>query len=502
MKTQCASTIVRKVNFLTAVIAATWFAFLPLVVIVSQLDDPGFTTGQIPRLAFRLHHAVSPRIQQWARDRIASGRAAQGEKLCVAGQEWPLFGSVFYLWATEALQEAWEKDHSRSTLEPRVYARGAIEASTALVTDPVHATWVKQFWGAHYMENGNLFYRYLQIASMTSYTRLTNDTRYLTPLRQQVESLAEEIDNSPSGLLDDYPDECFPADVMAAVLCIRHADQVLGTDHTAFAQRALRAFQHVSVDRLGLPVYQASAPCGAPVSVSRGCANSYMGCLAPELWPDAATQWHETYTRNFWQRRWGADGFREFAKSDTMGADWYWDVDAGPLIAGHGFAACAFGLGAARANGRLDQAYALAMELLATSWPSANGRLYLPRILSNAADAPYLGESCILYILSRTPVLQQPAQEHGTLPPLVYTMLVVYAAAGCTVIFAAHRAFWVQTALPIRTGRAQTAAWCLLWPTGIVLMLAGYPLLALLALAGTLMLPRSPRRDNSRPAGL
>ncbi len=51
------------------------------------------------------------------------------------------------------------------------------------------------------------------------------------------------------------------------------------------------------------------------------------------------------------------------------------DVDAGPVLAGHGFAACAFGIGAARANGRFNHAWPLSAEMLVTCWPLLDGTL-------------------------------------------------------------------------------------------------------------------------------
>ena len=47
----------------------------------------------------------------------------------ISGTEWPIFGTVFYLWATESLQEAWEKDPALARVAPKEYARGAIEAA-------------------------------------------------------------------------------------------------------------------------------------------------------------------------------------------------------------------------------------------------------------------------------------------------------------------------------------------------------------------------------------
>jgi len=70
----------------------------------------------MPRSAWRFHQLLSPKYEQWAQARLDSKRAIELSTSNILGTEWPLFGSVFYLWAAEALQDAWEKTigHMRS----------------------------------------------------------------------------------------------------------------------------------------------------------------------------------------------------------------------------------------------------------------------------------------------------------------------------------------------------------------------------------------------------
>lgn len=75
------------------------------------------------------------------------------------------------------------------------------------------------------------------IQGLTDYEAVTGDRRHHALLLDQVETLAAALDAAPHGLLHDYPGECYPLDVLAAVWCIRRADPLLGTDHRAFAAR-------------------------------------------------------------------------------------------------------------------------------------------------------------------------------------------------------------------------------------------------------------------------
>ena len=133
---------------------------------------------------------------------------------------------------------------------------------------------------------------------------------------------------------------------------------------------------------------------------------SFMLTWAPQLWPQTAQDWYAKYSEQFWQEGLFFAGFREFPKDIDVGWFNMSDVDAGPVVGGYGVAASAFGVGAARAMGRTDQAYKLAAQALVASWPLPDGTLLVPRVLSNVSDAPYLGEAATLFALTRTPVAQ------------------------------------------------------------------------------------------------
>jgi len=251
---------------------------------------------------------------------------------------------------------------------------------------------------------------------------------------------------------------------MAALMCIKRADTVLDTDHSQFLNRALRGFTGTKATRHQLPPYSANSGSGFPSSEARGCANSYMSLTSPELWPAQARQWYALYDQFFWQERITAAGYREFPK-DVPHSDWTMDVDAGPVVAGHGVAASAFGIGAARKNGRFDRAYPLAAEMLATVGELPNGVLAVPRLLSNLSDAPMLGEAAILWQLSMQPEKGFPVRTGGSVPAYVYIVLVSAFLFGTWRILAAIHSFREARGGPepkIRAPRLQLSAWVLL----------------------------------------
>ena len=159
----------RHFNAGVMILLALFFFLWPAAMVIHELSDPNTRSAGIPRLAWQLHQTLSPQYEKWAQKRLVSKRAGELSTGDISGTEWPLFGSVFYLLATESLQQAWEKDHSLSPVAPGVYARGAIESATSLVIDPAQANWVKIHWGENYLKKENVFYRMLVISALTSH---------------------------------------------------------------------------------------------------------------------------------------------------------------------------------------------------------------------------------------------------------------------------------------------------------------------------------------------
>lgn len=416
-----------RILFALGVAAFTlWFCVYPLLTSLYYiLFDAGLRGDGASRYAIRLHRNIAARYEDYARERIASGQATTLGVHQVAETEWPVFGSMFFLNATEALQDEWLRDRSRFPGEPAKYARGAIDGARDLLMDPGHATWVRTYWGDDYLEDENCFYRLLVISGLSSHYRLTGDLSTREFLHEQTHSLAKIIDRSPHGLIDDYPGQCFPCDVGAALAAIKQADAVLGTDHGAMLDRAVRAFRPEGSEGLPLPPYMALPETGKASAPSRGSTNCFFGSYSPHLWPELAPGYYAALERDFWQQNWFAAGFREFRKGS--GRDWYFDVDSGPVAGGLGTSASGLGIGAARAHGRFDHARALSTEMIACSWQLPNGTNLVPSFVSHPAHAPHFADIVNLFNLTRTPVPGTTAITGGYPPCVVWLILLIEA---------------------------------------------------------------------------
>ncbi|MCU0675206.1 MAG: hypothetical protein MUE69_20735 [Myxococcota bacterium] len=408
------------------------FFLWPGLMLVRDLADPAMAGPGIPARAHELHARLSEELVPWARERIATGRAASAPLHDVPTTEWPMFSAVFYLMATENLVNAWESAGGEGE-SPMVYARPAVDAAKDLILDPSHHTWVRTHWGEDYLHQENVFFRGLLIAGLTSYHQVTGDHEVLPTLRDQVRTLSDELDASPLGLLDDYPGECYPIDVVATIAFIRHSDRSTGFDSRAFVARSLRAFEGERLDELGLVPFRVDLSPDRTVAwdvqPGRGIGSSWIAMFTAEAYGLERSQaWYAIHEAHFWQHQGWAEGFREWRRGSE--AEWGFEIDAGPVIDGFGTAASAFGIGAARAHGRFDHAYSLSGQMAAASWTLPDGTLLLPRLVSHAADAPYLGEAGILYFLTVQP--HEELQRSGTyvaaseVPPLAKIGVFVF----------------------------------------------------------------------------
>jgi len=153
-----------RINSVGMILVAVFFFLYPPVRALLSIQDPAIRKPGIPKVACRVYRNLTPRYAAWARQRAADGRAATLSTTDISGTEWPLFGSVFYLWAVENLQAAWDEGDHGAGLEPKVFARDAIIAASELVVDPKHAAWVQKHWGKEYIHRENVFYRMLVVA--------------------------------------------------------------------------------------------------------------------------------------------------------------------------------------------------------------------------------------------------------------------------------------------------------------------------------------------------
>jgi hypothetical protein len=176
------------------------------------------------------------------------------------------------------------------------------------------------------------------------------------------------------------------------------------------------------------------------------------------------------------------------------------------VIAGYGVAANAFGVGAGRKNGRFDRAYPLAAELIASVLELPNGVLALPRMLSDANDAPLLGEAAILWQLTLQPEKGFAVKGGGQIPTYVRVILIgllVFGVwRGWEAIGNLRQSVWPSSSGPERivvAPRIQVVIWILVMLIVVVALALGHYFIAVAALGVGSLLPFT--RKKKLPTG-
>ena len=416
---------------LVVVSCAVFFGFYPAVTTARlALSTSLRERGQVERLA-DWFLAAQKRYDRWALEYGRSQKAAKVNSADVAGTEWPLFGSVFYLLSAQELL----RSHQLALTDD---LDNSLKGAAQLLADPANAAWVQKKWGERYLERENLFYRMLVILGLHSYGMMTRDQSFATLVETQAVGLAGELAKAPFHVLDDYPGECYPTDVIWATAAIARIKTLPDSLRSALSHDVMTSVAQRLSDERGLPAMLVDSRTGNILQPSRGCSISGLLNFAWELSSSTANDWYCRYANNFWLNNGWIVGFREHPVDARAQ---YADVDSGPILFGVGTVASAFGIGAARSAGRFDHAAPLTMETLAAAWPTPFGPL-VPGVLGwAAADSWCLGETALLFALSRPNHAGGTTPFTGQAPLVVWGFVLFYAALGAGLVLREWR-YW------------------------------------------------------------
>ena len=186
-----------------------------------------------------------------------------------------------------------------------------------IVASPATGTWVKQKWGKGYVERENVFYRMLLILGLSSYEKITGETQYHAMMSHQRVTLADELAKAKFHLRDDYPGECYPADMLWGVAAIQRAAKLENTSHDELAKGLIASFDGPLMAPEGLPAFQADSRSGAIMQGARGCSNSGILLFTAELDQEVADRWYANYEKGFWKDNGWVVGFTEKLRIHT-----------------------------------------------------------------------------------------------------------------------------------------------------------------------------------------
>ena len=391
-------------------------AIVGFLVMDSRLSQTG--ESRLIPLWFR---SATPRFLSWANMYLTTNYGGSVRHDDIPATEWPMFGATFYLITAEDLERRGEIDATRGAI------REAVEKAAKIVASPATGTWVKTKWGKDYLKQENVFYRMLLILGLSSYENITGDRQYREMMSRQRATLADELAKAKFQLRDDYPGECYPADMLWAVAAIQRAGRLEGVRHDRLARNLMASFDGPVKAVEGLPAFQAESRSGRILQGARGCGNSGLLVFAYELDPVIANRWYDAYEKHFWKDTGWIAGFTEMPLELK---DNFADVDSGPVLCRIGSVASTFGIGAAKTAGRIDHAAPLTMQSVACSWPTPFGFL-VPGLLGRITVKSWsLGETAMLFSMTRPNLAARTVPFNGRTPFIVWICIVGYTGVG------------------------------------------------------------------------
>lgn len=422
---------VRAIASVLVVVCAFLFGFFPAVTTTRVVFSSSLRQrGQIDDLN-DWFSATQRRYDRWAVSYLASQRGTVVRSDDVAATEWPMFGSVFYLLSAEELLQK-----KQIALAPELQV--SLNRAAQVIADPASGTWVRKKWGPQYLEKENVFYRMLVMLGLDAYGKITGNRQYNTLVEGHAQGLLRELTAAPYHVLDDYPGECYPSDVVWATAAIARVDALSKSERERLAHDLMETLSGKLSDKHGIPATLVDSRSGTIFQPARGCSTSGLLSFAHELEPRRAEEWYRRYEAHFWtENRWRV-GFREHPIDTKVP---FTDVDSGPILFGVGTAASLFGIGAARVAGRFDHAAPLTMEAVAAAWPTPFG-LLVPGIMGWAAtDSWCLGETAFLFAMTRANHSGGVVAFKGSVPLAVAGFIVLYWAIGVGLLYR-EWSFW------------------------------------------------------------
>ncbi len=256
------------------VLALALFVY-PAITICAVVMDPQLRQTGESRFVPEWFESAAPRFISWANMYLDTNYGQSVSHDNIPATEWPMFGAVFVLVTAEDLQRQGKIDARRGTV------REAVDKAAEIVASPATGTWVKTKWGDGYREKENVFYRMLLILGLSSYETITGNTQYREMMSHQRLTLADELAGAKLHLRDDYPGECYPADMLWAVAAIQRAARLENTRHDELAASLIAAFDGPLKAPEGLPAFQANSRSGLMIQGRAVVPTRAYSCLPP-----------------------------------------------------------------------------------------------------------------------------------------------------------------------------------------------------------------------------
>ena len=128
------------------IVAKFIFFIYPAIIISLVILDPQLRDNGQSQLVPMWFETTIDKYNSWSTEYLKTSYATKLDSSLVAQTEWPMFGSMFLLLATEELKSQQKIDITQKNISK------AINNAITIITSPDTATWVKKKWKYSYFK--------------------------------------------------------------------------------------------------------------------------------------------------------------------------------------------------------------------------------------------------------------------------------------------------------------------------------------------------------------
>jgi hypothetical protein len=379
---------------LTALIAAgaVWLPCLHFF-----FARPASDFFQAQNLSPKAHALAARHLQLWTEPR---SRDRELRKMRASNAEWDFMGRSFLVWslANMSLRQPADKPVYLQTMDQIIEETLRLEQERGMyffLMPYAHVRpWIMRPERSLFLDG--------EVALMLAARRLVEEKpEYKQPLTERVDLIVERFNRSPEGLLESYPDECWTFDHINALVAIRMADRLDGTDHSALIRGWLALAKQKLIHReTGLLVSNTTMGL-RPLNGPEGSSIWMIAHVLQPLDPAFAIDQYDRARKELGRTTLGFSYAREWPASWESEPD----IDSGPIIPVFKISAGSSGMAFIGATAFEDKRFlvSLATTLEFAAFPSRKeGRL-------NYCASNQVGDAALLYAATLGPLWRKLA---------------------------------------------------------------------------------------------
>ncbi len=271
-----------------------------------------------------------------------------------------------YIFANATYSLAWIDALRYTPCDTATYHRGVAEIQKAIAK--INSPEAYAIFSAELAPKYGIFYNGWKAFTIGSFFELKPELKHHSALWDDYaatcEAIATAYDNAPTPYLESYEYGTWAGDNMVGIAAIAQYNRI----DTAKYEATLRKWLHQTRQKLG--IFPQTITRNGETDVGRGCTESLILSLLPDIDSAFADEEYAKYTQEFKDTHFGMPFLREYNHNTTGSGD----IDSRPVLFDIGPVACLVGIKAARKNHDFELSEALRQSAECFGFAYANER--------------------------------------------------------------------------------------------------------------------------------